>query len=99
MIDQKIYITSEEEKSIAETYDLDSIIEQKRDRYATIGKLIYDAMTGEGIHPRDIGAMIGILARGDTNLNERLDSRGISLLGEHANRIRDILGIIVLEDP
>ena len=99
MIDPKVRITNQEEKSIAETYGLDDFIKQMHDRYSALGKVIYDAMTEEGVGLREIGAMIGILARDDTELNKSLLGRKISLFGNEVSKIRDIFGMRVLEDP
>lgn len=98
MIDSKENITSEEEKSIAETYDLDGVIKNGADRYTTIGKILC-GLTKEGLDLRTIGEMVGILARADTNLNKRMVGREIPLFSDRAHKIRDILGMRVLEDP
>jgi hypothetical protein len=99
LVNPRLKLLDSQEESYVRIYELVKIIEEKKDYYFNIAKKLYDTLALEKVDPRTIGCMVGALSRGDDDLNKRLKSMNIGLDSAEANRIRDIVGMKVLEDP
>jgi hypothetical protein len=85
-------------RAIFDNGEVDKLILKKKTVYekAVRGLL---PLVDLGVSLQAIGEMVGMLTKGDKDINKRLIGRGLGIFSQDADRIRDFFGMRVVEDP